>query len=368
MSCRDLRPPPGTECRASPFAYSLAARRTIDRGFATEQATLVLDVEGTILFCDEAGAAMFGDRAANLSGRPIGSLIADLPFRAMTTGYNLAYVGFWFSHKPWQRYLGLNIDARPFPLEVSLRPLKLGRQRTFLLSLRRPGDRWWTLARTEWLASRLEDTHEGASALGMMPTRDPQPNYDRLPGLPTLGLFLDRLHQAVAQAARREEGFCLLHIQFDAFRTIEAQHGPTVGEHLLNALAQRLRHCVREEDTLARLGKDEFALILLDVARREDAEKVLNKLYEALRQGVRVHDRRMVVSASIGACIFPQDGEDELSLLTHAEHALYEASAEGGERYRFHSAPEEERQLRLFNEPAAGADPAPSASSGGCHG
>ena len=349
MSClADLRPPPKIERRTAACPFSLASGETSDPAFALEQATMLLDLEGTIVFCDEAGARLFRGRVADLIGRPIASLIADLPFGASTPGYNLAYVGLWFSNVLWQRHRGLNLEARAFPLELSLSALELGERHAFLLHLRRPRDLWPALAHIQRLASRVEDD-EGL-ARERPATLSQQANYDRLTGLPNAGLFLDRLHQALGQAARREGGFCLLDIQLDAFRKIEAHYGAAAGERLLRALAQRFKHCVREEDTLARLGKVEFALILLDLVQREHAQKVLDKLWAALSQGVTVEGERVTVAASIGVCFYPEDGEDELNLLTHAERAMHHARAQGGGCYQFFSAPGAVRQISLFDE------------------
>lgn len=359
MSCpADLRPPPRVERRRTwcPFSGT-----TSEPAFEPGKATMLLDLEGKVVFCDEAGASMFRGCVADLLGRRIDSLVADLPLDRNTPGYNLAYVDFSFSTEHWQRFRGFNLEGRVFPLELSMSAVALDGRHAFLLHLRRPRDLWPALAQTQRLASR--NVNEEELARDIPKNVSQVANYDRLTGLPTAALFLDRLHQALAQAARRECGFCLLDLQLDEFKKVELRRGATGAEEMLQAVAQRLKHCVREEDTLARIGKDEFAFILMDLGQRSDAEKVLDKLCAALHQGVMIQGQRIALPASIGVCLFPHDGEDELSLLRHAECAMLQAKAAGGERYWFHGAPEAVRQISLFDEQAP-EDAAPGATLG----
>ena len=157
-------------------------------------------------------------------------------------------------------------------------------------------------------------------------------NYDSLTGLPNRHLFHDRLHQAMAHAARHEEGFCLLFVDLDHFKEVNDREGHARGDVLLTAAAGRLRAAVREEDTVARLGGDEFVLILVGVSTREDADVILEKLCELLR---REQGPFGPTPASLGAAFFPRDGGSEHALLASADAAMYCAKLAGGNRWRY---------------------------------
>lgn len=163
-------------------------------------------------------------------------------------------------------------------------------------------------------------------------------NHDSLTGLPNRNLFTDRLRQALARAARRGGSFALLCLDLDQFKALNDRHGHAAGDDLLRTVALRLTQCVREEDTVARLGGDEFALILADIARREDVQKVLDKILAAVREEVAVEAHGVSISASIGVSVFPDDGDDACSLVARADRAMYHVKAAGGDGYRFFGA------------------------------
>jgi len=174
-------------------------------------------------------------------------------------------------------------------------------------------------------------------------------NFDILTGLPNRALFKDRLNREFIHASRRGGGFTLLFVDLDLFKPINDLYGHATGDLVLRKVAALLRQCVRKEDTVARLGGDEFALILRGVTCREDAGKSLDTLLVSLRRGTVVEGRTLSLSASIGACLFPDDGSDERGLLRHADHAMYRAKTAGGNGYCFFD-PKQDGQ--------GGADPA----------
>ena len=158
--------------------------------------------------------------------------------------------------------------------------------------------------------------------------------HDALTRLPNRALFADRLAHALRQAARREEGFALAMFDLDGFRAANNRFGHLAGDAVLRAVARRSARCVRKADTVARVGGDEFALILPGAAQR-GAQAVLEKLRAANARPVRFEGRSIPVSVSIGACLFSGDGRSEKALRERADAAMYEAKRAGGNRLRF---------------------------------
>lgn len=205
-------------------------------------------------------------------------------------------------------------NGEVFHEEESIRPFAdaLGNITHFVASGRDVSERIHALERLDYLA-----------------------NHDSLTGLPNRNLFSNRMHQAMTRVSRHGADFALLYLDLDRFKTVNDRHGHAAGDALLQAVALRLKQCVREEDTVARTGGDEFALLLSDIACGEDARKVIDKILASLRHGVGVEGWRVSVSVSIGVCFFPADGNDQRSLLTHADRAVCRAKSAGGDGYRF---------------------------------
>lgn len=162
-------------------------------------------------------------------------------------------------------------------------------------------------------------------------------NHDSLTGLPDRNLFLDRLQREVARARRTQLGFALLCLVVDHFKAVKDHFGHAAGDELLHTLAGCLTHCVREEDTVARLGDDEFALILVDSARRAGVRSVLDKILRSVGDAALRDDASASSPVSIGVAVFPEDGHDENTLLKAAETAMNRAKAVHGNCYRFAS-------------------------------
>lgn len=169
--------------------------------------------------------------------------------------------------------------------------------------------------------------------------------HDSLTNLPNRFLFNDRLRKSVAQARRREHRLGLLFIDLDGFKRVNDTLGHEAGDQLLQTVAERLRHQLRDADmmaryegsTLARLGGDEFTAILTDLDDPMDASRVAQRMLNALAEPVTIGDQSVRTNASIGITVFPEHGEEPETLLKHADLALYRAKNEGRGRYRFFS-------------------------------
>ena len=159
--------------------------------------------------------------------------------------------------------------------------------------------------------------------------------HDALTGLPNRLLFLDRLQQAVARAQRAGERGAALFVDVDNLKVTNDALGHAVGDALLSAVAERLRSVVRAEDTVARIGGDEFTVVLHQVADAPAAGAVAEKLLAALREPFVLQGHELHVSASIGVTLFPDDATDADTLVRHGDTAMYQAKAQGKDRFRF---------------------------------
>ena len=160
-------------------------------------------------------------------------------------------------------------------------------------------------------------------------------HYDELTNLPNRALFFDRLERALADARRHGSDFALLFVDLDGFKAVNDAYGHQVGDQLLKEVARRMEQCVRESDTVARMGGDEFAVILGDVAQTDDASRVAQKIIDSLSTPLLLDGKDCHVGASIGISLYPHDGENSESLLTKADGAMYSAKNKGKNTYCF---------------------------------
>ncbi|MDG4597793.1 MAG: bacteriohemerythrin [Candidatus Contendobacter sp.] len=153
--------------------------------------------------------------------------------------------------------------------------------------------------------------------------------YDPLTDLPNRALFFDRLRQALIQTKRDQTSFALLLLDLDGFKAVNDTYGHETGDALLQAVGRRLRNCVRESDTVARTGGDEFTILLPGLREPNDATRVADKAIDTLAEPFLLAGRECRVGASIGLCIAPNDGNDIETLLSHADAAMYRSKERG---------------------------------------
>jgi diguanylate cyclase (GGDEF)-like protein/PAS domain S-box-containing protein len=159
-------------------------------------------------------------------------------------------------------------------------------------------------------------------------------HYDALTGLPNRALLADRLQQSMAAALRRESNLAIIYVDLDAFKPVNDAYGHETGDHLLVVLADRMKHELREGDTLARMGGDEFVVVMNDLPDIEACAPLITRLLDAAAEMV-IHDGHVLkVSASLGVTFFPQTEEiDADQLLRQADQAMYQAKLAGKNRY-----------------------------------
>jgi diguanylate cyclase (GGDEF)-like protein len=159
--------------------------------------------------------------------------------------------------------------------------------------------------------------------------------YDALTGLPNRALLQDRLSNALASARRRKDKVALLFLDLDRFKDINDSLGHSVGDLLLQEVAERLKKWSREQDTVARVGGDEFVIVLTAAKDGADAAVAAERLMHAMSAGVVVQGRSLSISCSVGISVFPEHGADSETLIKNADAAMYCAKEDGGHNFRF---------------------------------
>jgi diguanylate cyclase (GGDEF)-like protein/PAS domain S-box-containing protein len=180
-------------------------------------------------------------------------------------------------------------------------------------------------------------------------------HYDLLTSLPNRAFLLDRLSHAIVQCQRRNQSLAVAFLDLDGFKTVNDVHGHGVGDELLVSVSQRMKAALREGDTLARIGGDEFIAVMIDLEKIEDSETILERLLMAAAEPVTVGDAVIQVSASIGVTLYPQDGIDADQLIRHADHAMYIAKQAGKNRYHLFDT-EQDNALKMQREDEAIGD------------
>ena len=205
----------------------------------------------------------------------------------------------------------LRKDGTLFPIELTVTELEFGGRRNFTGIIRDITERKLSEARIQNLA-----------------------HYDSLTGLPHRALFYDRLQQAMALARRERHELAVFYLDLDRFKAVNDTLGHAAGDELLKAAGARIRRRARESDTVARMGGDEFTVLLPKIGSREDIAKAAQKLNEALSSSFQLHlagqvaPQEVGIGCSIGIAVYPGDAQDIDGLIKAADTAMYEAKRE----------------------------------------
>jgi diguanylate cyclase (GGDEF)-like protein len=183
-------------------------------------------------------------------------------------------------------------------------------------------------ARTSTLAISLAEANQELTYLAL---------HDVLTKLPNRLLLEDRLNHAIAGKNRENGVFAVMYMDLDGFKTVNDAYGHHIGDQLLVEVAERIRSSVREQDTVARVGGDEFVLVA-KISEPADAATLSHKLLLAIQEPVKLNGRLLHISTSIGIAMYPGDGEHKSDLLANADAAMYHAKASGRNTYCFFEA------------------------------
>jgi diguanylate cyclase (GGDEF)-like protein/PAS domain S-box-containing protein len=175
-----------------------------------------------------------------------------------------------------------------------------------------------------------------------------QANYDMLTKLPNRYLFRDRLRRALRRAKREESRVGLLFIDLDQFKKINDTLGHAAGDEALRHAAERINRTLRDSDTAARLGGDEFAIILPEIENALDVEGIAHRILTTIAEPLEVHKQEVLLTASIGAAIYPADSDNDDDLLRDADVAMYRSKQSGGNALEFFTHEMNESAARRF--------------------
>lgn len=193
----------------------------------------------------------------------------------------------------------------------------------------------------EWLSVKAVKNAQGETLSYIAASSDMSPSeidtrqlamlayHDPLTGLPNRRLFEDRLAHALAAAQGSQAGLCVLFLDLDRFKPINDEFGHEVGDQVLQQVSARLLASVRRGDLVARVGGDEFVILLQSVTQHAVTERIVQSLLATLAEPIVVGQHALVVGASVGAACYPQDGGDGATLLRHADAAMYGAKRFG---------------------------------------
>jgi diguanylate cyclase (GGDEF)-like protein/PAS domain S-box-containing protein len=170
-------------------------------------------------------------------------------------------------------------------------------------------------------------------------------HYDPLTQLPNRALFSDRLLQAIARAKRERTMLAICFLDLDGFKPINDQFGHDAGDMVLIEVAQRIKVCIREEDSVSRHGGDEFALLLGNLRSVEECEQALLRIRQSLDQPLQIEGQHLRIGGSIGITLYPLDDADPDTLLRHADHAMYQAKLAGKNCHSFFNANEDRQAI-----------------------
>jgi diguanylate cyclase (GGDEF)-like protein len=160
-------------------------------------------------------------------------------------------------------------------------------------------------------------------------------NHDALTGLPSLRLCKDRLDQSLAEARRNRQTSAVMFLDLDEFKEINDQYGHEFGDLVLKATADRIREEVRETDTVARIGGDEFVIILSSLPEDNIAERIAANVIEQIARPIEIKNTEVTVSASIGISLYPENGITAEELIRSADKAMYRVKHEGKNSFGF---------------------------------
>jgi diguanylate cyclase (GGDEF)-like protein/PAS domain S-box-containing protein len=174
-------------------------------------------------------------------------------------------------------------------------------------------------------------------------------HHDPLTGLPNRVLMVDRLTQAKALANRLKQQMAVLFLDLDRFKIINDTLGHEVGDRLLQIVAARIKGCLREIDTVSRIGGDEFVAVLVNINTGMDAEKVAQKIVKTLSQPFNIDINELFVTASIGIAIYPSDSDDPETLIKKADIAMYSAKGQGRNNFQFYQSDMDEHAEKMLS-------------------
>ncbi|MCT4621141.1 MAG: EAL domain-containing protein [Marinisporobacter sp.] len=270
---------------------------------------VTIDINGIIEYINPAAEKIFGYMASEIVGENIDTIIPKLYYKEdeeLDEKYQ-------FIDKN-REIVGKRKDESTLPIDLTISKFYAGKKCFFTIMLRDITERKQYEERIRYQAF-----------------------YDSLTGLPNRLLLKERMGLEIAHAKQTSQKLALMYLDLDRFKLINDTLGHDIGDKLLKEIAERLKACVRQDDTVARIGGDEFVTLLPGINRGENVGKIANKILEAIREPVIIEEHEMYLTISIGVTIFPDDGENDENLLTNADVAMYRAKEKGKNNFQLYT-------------------------------
>ena len=276
---------------------------------------ITINESGEIQGFNPAAEEIFGYLQQEVLGKKLTMLMPE-PERSSHDGYINRYLQTGQTRIIGVRgreVLSVRKNGEEFPMEISVSEMVLGGHRYFIGIVRDITDR----KRAEQKIAHLA-------------------HYDYLTDLPNRALLLDVLNHSVSLAKRNKHKTAVLFLDLDGFKKINDTLGHDAGDLLLKGVSQRLKDTIRDSDTVARVGGDEFILVLDSIGSYENATQVANKIIAALSEPFDLKGQSSQIGASVGISIFPDDSDSPVKLVKQADEAMYLAKQSGKNTYRFY--------------------------------
>ena len=321
-----FRDPSGEPVRMVGTVLDITERKRVEQELLFDKA-IIEGVSQPIVVVDQALTIIdVNDAYCEMTGYSRDQLLGNTPAMLKSGRHDQTfYKAMWYSinrHMNWQGEIWIRNQA--------------GTVIPRLLSITR-------ICQEETGTSRYVGFYSDITALKESEARlEKLAHFDQLTGLANRMLFHDRLRAAMARAHRANSFVALLYIDLDGFKEINDRLGHQTGDMLLVEAAERMKSCIREDDTVARLGGDEFAIILNEVSDQEESRGLAERLLQQLKITMGAGTDALYVSGSIGIATYPQDGEDVELLLDHADQAMYQAKQAGKNAYACYRADAED--------------------------
>jgi diguanylate cyclase (GGDEF)-like protein/PAS domain S-box-containing protein len=288
--------------RRAEAAERLAARAMDEAA----EGVVITDAEGRVRQVNQAFSRITGFEPAAVEGRRLSGMQEEFPD---LPGETVAAAGHWQGEVRIRRR-----DGESFPAWQTVSTVR---------------DEAGAITHFVFIFNDISELKASQEELDRLAHRD------ALTGLPNRLLFTERLEQALRRARRESSSLAVLFLDLDGFKHVNDAFGHYVGDELLQAVAERLREGSRETDTLARMGGDEFILLVERLQRPEDAAVVAQKAIDRLAAPFDLHGHGVSVEGSIGISLYPEHGTDVPTLIKHADAAMYGAKSSGRNQYRF---------------------------------
>lgn len=291
-------------------------------------AIISIDEKHRIVIFNSAAEAMFGHAREQVLGQPI-SMLMPTQHRAAYDREIDAFARSGRSNgsmtRPGQRN-ALHADGHQFPIEGAISQVTTDGRKTYTVVIRDITARVEAQRALELSHHALEQAN--AQLAGMA-------HHDALTGLPNRVLLADRMQQALAQMGRRDRALAVAFLDLDGFKSVNDRYGHAAGDQFLVTMARRFKAVLRDGDTLARVGGDEFVALLVDLDKAVDVEPLLQRLLDAVQQPVELEGATVVASTSIGVVLSPSEPAEPELLIRHADKAMYQAKQAGKNRWCF---------------------------------